>query len=129
MAWAGRNSGFRRLGSTSVVRDRMLEARYLGRAPGRGMVSRYVSPPPPANATRRDRVWNLVEYGAWIGIVLLALLLQVIPFLLVLTMFNLAVGISSGVALAAIPVCIFGMVFTACWIASRRTRSMFGRRS
>jgi hypothetical protein len=39
-------------------------------------------------------------------------------------MFNLAVGISSGVALILIPVAAFGMLSFACWIATRRARNI-----
>jgi hypothetical protein len=60
----------------------------------------------------------------WILIVLFAFFMQVVPFLLVLTMFNLAVGVSSGAALILIPAAAFAMLSVACWIATKRTRNM-----
>lgn len=59
-------------------------------------------------------------------IVLFAFVMQVLPFLLVITMLNLAVGIKSGTALVVIPVAAFGMFFFACWIATRYTRKRHG---
>ncbi|MPY75371.1 MAG: hypothetical protein GEU87_14045 [Alphaproteobacteria bacterium] len=67
---------------------------------------------------------GLLQVGLWIIILVFAFFMQVIPFLLVLTMFNLAVGISSGVALILIPAVAFGMLSLACWVATRRTRNI-----
>lgn len=69
---------------------------------------------------------KLLQLGLWIAILAIAFFMQVVPFLLVLTMFNLAVGITSGVALILIPAVAFGMLFLACWIATRQTRKLTG---
>ena len=60
----------------------------------------------------------------WITILIFAFFMQVVPFLLVLTMLNLAIGISSGTALILVPAVAFAMLSFACWIATRRTRNM-----
>lgn len=65
----------------------------------------------------------LAEIALWVVVVTIAFVMQVLPFLLVLTLFNLAVGISSTTALVVIPIAVFGMLFMACWIASRRARN------
>lgn len=64
--------------------------------------------------------------GLWIAILAIAFIMQVVPFLLVLTMFNLAIGVTSGAVLVIIPVAAFGMLFFACWIATRQTRKLSG---
>jgi len=69
---------------------------------------------------------RLLRMGLWFGILAIAFFMQVVPFLLVLTMFNLAIGITSGAALVLIPVVAFGMLFFACWIATRHTRNLTG---
>lgn len=69
-------------------------------------------------------VSRALQLGLWISVVLIAFAMQVFPFLLVLTMLNLAIGISSGVALILIPAAAFGMLFFACWIATRRAKSV-----
>jgi hypothetical protein len=65
-----------------------------------------------------------LQIGLWILILIFAFFMQVVPFLLVLTMFNLAVGVTSGAALIVIPVAAFCMLSVACWIATRRTRNL-----
>lgn len=67
---------------------------------------------------------GVLQVGLWMLILVFAFFMQVIPFLLVLTMFNLAVGISSGVALILIPAAAFGMLSLACWVATKRTRNV-----
>lgn len=67
---------------------------------------------------------NLLNAILWIAIVLTAFLLQVMPLLLVLTMVNVAFGVSSEIAFVAIPAIVFGMVFAACWYASVKTRDL-----
>ena len=69
-------------------------------------------------------VSRALQISLWISVVLIAFVMQVFPFLLVLTMFNLAVGISSGVALVVIPIGVFGMLFVACWFATRRAKAV-----
>lgn len=65
----------------------------------------------------------VLQVSLWVVILLFAFFMQVIPFLLVLTMLNLAVGVTSDVALILIPVIAFAMFSVACWIATKRTRS------
>jgi hypothetical protein len=65
---------------------------------------------------------SLLNAGLWIVIVILAFVMQVMPFLLVLTLVNISFGVSSSVALVLIPVVLFGMLTVACVYASRRTR-------
>lgn len=77
-----------------------------------------------AGRSRIGRFSGALQVGLWILILLFAFFMQVVPFLLVLTMFNLAVGITSGVALIVIPVAVFGMLSVACWIATKRTRNL-----
>lgn len=65
-----------------------------------------------------------LQAGLWLTILLIAFFMQVVPFLLVLTMINLAFGVTSGVALVMIPVVAFGMLSIACIIATRRTKRL-----
>jgi len=74
--------------------------------------------------TQAARLSATIQVVLWIAILLIAFFMQVVPFLLVLTMLNLAVGITSGTALILVPVAAFAMLSFACWIATRRTRNM-----
>lgn len=65
----------------------------------------------------------MAEAGIWIVIVVLALIMQVMPLLLILTLFNMAVGISSTAMLVIIPIALFGMIFVACSIAEKRRKA------
>jgi hypothetical protein len=65
-----------------------------------------------------------VQVVLWVVVLFVAFFMQVVPFLLVLTMLNLAVGITSGTALILVPAAAFIMLSVACWIATRRTRNM-----
>ena len=67
-------------------------------------------------------IMGLLTMALWIVIVLLAFFMQVMPFLLVLTLINISFGVSSSVALFLIPTVLFGMLITACVYASARTR-------
>jgi hypothetical protein len=67
---------------------------------------------------------RVLHAGLWLTVLVIAFFMQVIPFLLVLTMLNLAVGITSGAALIIIPAVAFGMLSFACWIATRRTKNL-----
>lgn len=58
----------------------------------------------------------------WVGIVVLALIMQVMPLLLILTLFNIAIGVSSTAMLIIIPTALFGMLFVACSIAEKRRK-------
>ena len=73
---------------------------------------------------RIARISAVVQIALWMVIVIIAFFMQVVPFLLVLTMLNLAVGITSGTALILVPVAAFAMLSFACWIATRRTRNL-----
>ena len=77
-----------------------------------------------SSASEISGISRLLHAGLWITILVIAFFMQVVPFLLVLTMLNLAIGITSGVALVIIPIAAFGMLSFACWIATRRTRNI-----
>ncbi len=70
----------------------------------------------------RDGLSTVVQAGAWVVIVLLALIMQVMPLLLILTLFNIAVGVSSTTVLVIIPVALFGMLLVACSVAEQRRK-------
>ena len=70
------------------------------------------------------RVSGVLQVVLWFVILIIAFFMQVVPFLLVLTMLNLAVGITSGTALILVPAAAFAMLSFACWIATRRTRNI-----
>ena len=48
--------------------------------------------------------------------------MQVMPLLLILTLFNIAVGVASTTVLIIIPIALFGMIFVACSIAEKRRK-------
>lgn len=77
-----------------------------------------------AQKNQISRISGTVQIVLWIAILVIAFFMQVVPFLLVLTMLNLAVGITSGTALILVPAAAFAMLSFACWIATRRTRNM-----
>ena len=64
----------------------------------------------------------VVQASMWVLIVVLALIMQVVPLLLILTLFNIAVGISSTAMLIIVPVALFVMLFVACNLAERRRK-------
>ena len=70
------------------------------------------------------RISGTVQVVLWIAILFIAFFMQVVPFLLVLTMLNLAIGITSGTALILVPAAAFAMLSFACWVATRRTRNL-----
>ncbi len=70
----------------------------------------------------RRMIFNVLEYGLWALVVLVALVLEVIPVFLVVMLFSLAVGVPTGPALLLIPVVLIAMIFVACLIATRTTR-------
>ncbi len=63
--------------------------------------------------------WVRSGLGGFILVV--ALCFQMLPFFLLVIVMAHALGISGGRLLAVIPVFFFGMVFAACWLASKRT--------
>lgn len=66
---------------------------------------------------------TIAQVGLWILVVVVALIMQVVPLLLVLTIFNMAIGVSSSTMLVVIPAVLFGSIVIACCIAERRRRS------
>ena len=66
---------------------------------------------------------HIAEASIWILIVVFALIMQVMPLLLILTLFNIAVGVSSTTVLIIIPIALFGMIFVACSIAQKRRKA------
>jgi len=77
-----------------------------------------------SSATVGIGVSRALQISLWLIVLVIAFVMQVVPFLLVLTMFNLAIGITSGAALLIIPVAAFGMLSFACWIATRRAKNL-----
>lgn len=59
----------------------------------------------------------------WILIVIFALLMQVLPLLLILTMFNIAIGVSSTAMLIIIPAALMVMLIVACSVAEKRRKA------
>jgi hypothetical protein len=59
----------------------------------------------------------------WIMIVIFALLMQVMPLLLILTMFNIAIGVSSTAMLIIIPTALMVMLIVACSVAEKRRKA------
>ena len=70
----------------------------------------------------RRMTLNVLEYGLWTLVVLIALVLEVIPVFLVVMLFSLSVGVPSGPALLLIPVLVIAMIAVACMIATGSTR-------
>ncbi len=66
---------------------------------------------------------SILNAGLWMLIVFLAFFMQVMPFLLVLTLINISFGVSSEVALVLIPAVLFAMLIGACIFASGRARN------
>ncbi len=70
----------------------------------------------------RSRTTIALQTGLLALIVAVAFVMQVVPFLLVLTLLNLAIGISSTTMLVVIPLVLFAMLIVACVFAERRRR-------
>ena len=68
------------------------------------------------------RSGDLVFYGLWTLVLILALILQAFPFLLIVTMVALAFGFPFSAALAVIPVGFMAIFFLSCLIASKYTK-------
>ena len=69
------------------------------------------------------RYATIVHAAIWLVVIILAFVMQVMPLLLILTLFNMAVGISSAAALIAVPVALLGMLLIAFSFAERRRRN------
>jgi hypothetical protein len=68
---------------------------------------------------------SLVLYAAmWVGIVLLAFFMQVIPLLLLITMVGMAFGVTAPAALIALPITLFGTVVIFCVRAERKKKTV-----
>ena len=70
----------------------------------------------------RHTPFGLVRSGLGIGILVVALCFQMLPILLFLLVVTHALGVSDGGLLAIIPAFFFVLVFSACWLASKRTQ-------
>ena len=70
----------------------------------------------------RHRFSLIVHAALWVLVLTLAFVMQVAPLLLILTMFNMAVGISGPAALIAVPVALLGTLVMAFAYAERRRR-------
>ena len=66
---------------------------------------------------------GLINLVVLLVIVFLAFFMQVMPFLLVLTLINISFGISSSLALFVIPIVLFAMLIAACVYAAARSRN------
>lgn len=65
----------------------------------------------------------VAQASMWIVIVVFALIMQVMPLLLILTLFNIAIGVSSTAMLIIIPTALFGMLIVACSAAEKRRKA------
>ena len=83
---------------------------------------------PRRNLSARRVAALLASYGIWMVILVIAFFLQVVPVLLVVAMFTLAVGLSVGVEFVAIPLVVLAVVLVACLIASRNRARHLQRR-
>ncbi len=81
---------------------------------------------PRRNLNVRRIAALMAGYGFWMTILVVAFFLQVVPVLLVVAMFTLAVGLS--VEFVAIPLVVLAVVLVACLIASRNRARHHQRR-
>ena len=70
----------------------------------------------------RRTQFERVRSGLGTGVLVVALFFQMLPFFLILVVMAHALGVSGGGMLAIVPALLFGMVFAACWLASKRPR-------
>ena len=68
------------------------------------------------------RSGDLLFYGLWTLVLILALILQAFPFLLIVTMVALAFGFPFNAALTVIPIGFIAIFFVSCMVASKYTR-------
>lgn len=80
------------------------------------------------NLSVRRIAASFAGYGLWTVILVLAFILQVVPVLLVVAMFSLAVGLPVGVEFVAIPIVVLAIVLAGCLIASRNRARHHQRR-
>ncbi len=70
----------------------------------------------------RRTSFDIVKSGFGLGILVVALCFQMLPFFLLVVVMAHALGISGAGMLGIVPVLFLGMVLAACWLASKRTR-------
>ncbi len=75
----------------------------------------------------RQTYFSSIKSGLGTGVLVVALFFQMLPFFLLLVVFAHFMGVTGGGMLAVIPVLLLGMVFAACWLASKRTRGIPAR--
>ncbi|PPR22166.1 MAG: hypothetical protein CFH40_01407 [Alphaproteobacteria bacterium MarineAlpha10_Bin3] len=68
------------------------------------------------------RYATILHAAIWVVVIILAFVMQVMPLLLILTLFNMALGISSAAALIAVPIALLGTLLLAFSLAERRRR-------
>ncbi|MBT5109929.1 MAG: hypothetical protein HOM25_14720 [Rhodospirillaceae bacterium] len=71
---------------------------------------------------RRFTLSDLIHGLIWTVVFLLAFFMQVVPFLLILTLINISFGVSSTVMLIVIPVALFGMICLAAIVVERNRK-------
>jgi len=69
---------------------------------------------------------QFLEYSLWLLVVVLALILQVSPFMLALTLMVYSVGASASASLA-FTLCVFALIFYARWASAQRKQSRMDR--
>lgn len=69
----------------------------------------------------RRTSFDLVRSGLGIGILVVALCFQMLPFFLLVIVMAHALGISGEVSPVIFPILFFATVFALCWLASKRT--------
>jgi len=70
----------------------------------------------------KRKTLDVVQVVFWVAVLCMAFVMQVIPFLLILTMINIAVGISSTTMLVLLPAGHFGILFSACYLTERHRK-------
>lgn len=71
---------------------------------------------------RRVTLSDLAYGLIWAVVFLLAFFMQVVPFLLILTLINISFGVSSTVMLTLIPITLFGMICLAAIVVERNRK-------
>ena len=67
-----------------------------------------------------SRTVKILHAAMWIGVIAVAFMFQVVPLLLVLTLLGMAFGLTSPVALVALPLARFGAVVLLCVRAEKK---------
>jgi hypothetical protein len=79
------------------------------------------------------RAADILFYGLWALVLIVAFILQVIPAFLIVMLFSLAVGVPIGAALTVVPFAFIAVLIASCVIASKLTKksrdAMESRRS